>query len=1218
MQARVSENSSLALRAHLTYLALVAVILALFPAQGHAGTWVAFGPKSYTRGTGAPVTVTDTFTLLNPTTRYTLKAFNGGLQNDQTELVSNSIVILNGVQVIGPRNFNQNVSEVDVPIAPQAPNTLSVQVRGQPGGVLAVEIIGVDNDPPVATASISPPPNAAGWSNSDVTVSFTCSDTTSGVALCPAPITVRTEGANQVVSAIATDLADNTTTASVIVNVDKTPPIVAGTIDPPPDAAGWNSSSVTVTFTCSDALSGVASCSSPVAVTTEGANQVITGRAVDAAGNAVTTSVDVNISTRFFHVRNYGGKCLDYGPPWPGTGATVFLNDCASAHPIRVVEIPDRVDSQGMIFRHEVVLFAGGSVIGIHNPPQIDPGGPPPPPQTHYSLELQRYDPVLATTANQIFRLDGDSIILEGSLPCLNTDTTTPSSSCPPPPPQLVVQIQNARGADGSPLVVAPRNLADSEFWDFDAVDGSGKDPTSGFVRVATNYDLWNAICQSPRVKKLSNGSAIDDPGQPDDGASLSSGPFAQGCSFFNVGWGSVIEVTDSDPTECGPTYAPNVGPCIDLSDYPALVLPAGVTLRGNRRGTAFGPQLFQSNPEDRANPPGSLCSRCMVVVEGDYVRITGLRMRGESRSTTSGPYRTAVQVDFPHPFAGPPPFSIATMTEYIATIDHNDISDWGEAAVAVTTSYSFDPDTQMCTTKGVTFNGKDFEQPCGCTLVDPSTVNTMTGDPSTGMSVSIDEDPSTLANVRVVRNFLHHNERDSGGYGVSVGRASIEGNTFLMNRHAITAGGEPHNEYRAAYNLVLSRAPSYSGSFGDYFNQDFDMHGTEDNHHWYGGQGGFYVNILGNTFLATNRVNYELRGTPCFDTDFHHNVSLEQEDDALLFKNSRYQILDSVDHINIGPTPNQFELANPTDHLGVGDFDGDGADDLLLATGHAWYYSPRGAREWRFLSAKPDAIDLLLLGDFDGDRRADVVGMHGGELVVSWGGISDWQVLNPTVPAGASMTDMAVGDFDGDGIADIFYADGATWWVSFGGNTPFVLVQTSVHRVRDLRFGDFDGNGTTDIFSVVSDGSSNYWMVSYSPKSAPGTLFASWDKLQPALTDTVDGLVVADFSGIEHASVASMCGFLDSCAWRISYRGFEPWTKVSQPNWVAVPGLSFAAVGRFLGHVEADALLWNGVAIPLLGAIDTCDSSTGVLTHLCMSVGAIHAATRYSAQDMR
>src|SRR5215472_216896 len=83
---------------------LVFLTVAIVPAA--AGTFTPFGPQSYVRGTGAPVTVTNSFTVLNPTTQYTLQAFNGGLQNDQTELVSSTVVTINGVEVIGPNNFN--------------------------------------------------------------------------------------------------------------------------------------------------------------------------------------------------------------------------------------------------------------------------------------------------------------------------------------------------------------------------------------------------------------------------------------------------------------------------------------------------------------------------------------------------------------------------------------------------------------------------------------------------------------------------------------------------------------------------------------------------------------------------------------------------------------------------------------------------------------------------------------------------------------------------------------------------------------------------------------------------------------------------------------------------------------------------------------------------------------------------------------------------------
>src|SRR5262249_34662197 len=156
---------------------------------------------------------------------------------------------------------------------------------------------------------------------------------------------------------------------------------------------------------------------------------------------------------------------------------------------------------------------------------------------------------------NQVFRLDGDSIILEGThtatgalrTPCLNTDNYI----CPlGPPPQLVIQVQNARGANGSPLVAAVRNLSDNEFWDFNATDGSGRYPTQGFTPVVT----------SAGVAKL----------------------------LSTAHWGSVIVITNSNPYEC--TDIPNVGPCIDLSKYPPLQIPAGVTIRGNRRGANAGP----------------------------------------------------------------------------------------------------------------------------------------------------------------------------------------------------------------------------------------------------------------------------------------------------------------------------------------------------------------------------------------------------------------------------------------------------------------------------------------------------------------------------------------------------------------------------------------------------------------------------------------------------
>jgi Glucodextranase, domain B/Carboxypeptidase regulatory-like domain len=260
-----------------------------------AGTFTAFGPQDYTRGTGDPITVTNTFSVPNPNTQYTLKAFNGGLQDSATELVSSGYVIVNGVQVLGPSNFNQNVAEIDVPVTLQALNTVSVEVRGQPGGMLTIQIIGVDNDPPTISATVSPAPNAAGWNNTNATVTFTCNDATSGVAVCPTPVTVSTEGAGQIITGQAVDRAGNTASASVTVNLDLTPPLISAIASPTPNGGRWNNSNVSVTFSCNDTVSGISVCPSPVTVSGEGAGQIVSGQAVDIAGNTASASITVNI-----------------------------------------------------------------------------------------------------------------------------------------------------------------------------------------------------------------------------------------------------------------------------------------------------------------------------------------------------------------------------------------------------------------------------------------------------------------------------------------------------------------------------------------------------------------------------------------------------------------------------------------------------------------------------------------------------------------------------------------------------------------------------------------------------------------------------------------------------------------------------------------------------------------------------------------------------------
>ncbi len=153
----------------------------------------------------------------------------------------------------------------------------------------------IDKTAPSISVSQSPDQNAAGWNNSDVTVTFTCDDSGSGVASCTPHQTVTSEGAGQTVTGNATDNAGNTASASTVVNIDKTPPTITGST-PPANANGWHNAPVTVTFACNDALSGVATCESPKTLSADGAGQSVSGSATDAAGNTSSTTVNnINI-----------------------------------------------------------------------------------------------------------------------------------------------------------------------------------------------------------------------------------------------------------------------------------------------------------------------------------------------------------------------------------------------------------------------------------------------------------------------------------------------------------------------------------------------------------------------------------------------------------------------------------------------------------------------------------------------------------------------------------------------------------------------------------------------------------------------------------------------------------------------------------------------------------------------------------------------------------
>src|SRR3989338_6213636 len=127
----------------------IGIIACLFlfelTALSWAGEFTAFGPKNFKRGTGSPVTIADNITIRNPDTEFFLRVYNGGLENSESELVSSSIILLNGSKVLGPENFNQTVRLIEKPVVLESNNIIQTEVRGKPGGSFTVLIVGKDS-----------------------------------------------------------------------------------------------------------------------------------------------------------------------------------------------------------------------------------------------------------------------------------------------------------------------------------------------------------------------------------------------------------------------------------------------------------------------------------------------------------------------------------------------------------------------------------------------------------------------------------------------------------------------------------------------------------------------------------------------------------------------------------------------------------------------------------------------------------------------------------------------------------------------------------------------------------------------------------------------------------------------------------------------------------------------------------------------------------------
>ncbi|PAE40109.1 PxKF domain-containing protein [Bacillus sp. 7884-1] len=199
-------------------------------------------------------------------------------------------VFVNGVS---QGSFTSGSHVLALPASKQGINSVTLAAKDAAGNESTPVIFTYfyDTINPLVTPIADSEANTHGWYNKDVVVSFAASDLNgSGVASFDPPVTVSTEGENQIITGNAQDNAGNVGSGSITLNIDKTNPTISGNPDRGANSYGWYNNDVTVSFEAADTLSGVASFTDPVKLV-EGANQSVTGIAIDRADNDTSTTV---------------------------------------------------------------------------------------------------------------------------------------------------------------------------------------------------------------------------------------------------------------------------------------------------------------------------------------------------------------------------------------------------------------------------------------------------------------------------------------------------------------------------------------------------------------------------------------------------------------------------------------------------------------------------------------------------------------------------------------------------------------------------------------------------------------------------------------------------------------------------------------------------------------------------------------------------------------
>ncbi|MEQ1511818.1 MAG: PxKF domain-containing protein [Lysobacteraceae bacterium] len=185
----------------------------------------------------------------------------------------------------------QELTQEGSAISSTAKTTRDIAGNSATSNVVTVKI---DRTFPTIVPRYTSQPNNNGWYNHDVVIEFDCADAVSGIQPgdCPISLTLSDEGANVTRTVPVHDVAGLQSTTTVVVNIDKTAPVI--TSIPLPTTVLLNGQ-YTVTPVANDPISGVVSAAcTPLDTQTVG-QKTVTCNATDRAGNMASRTATYRV-----------------------------------------------------------------------------------------------------------------------------------------------------------------------------------------------------------------------------------------------------------------------------------------------------------------------------------------------------------------------------------------------------------------------------------------------------------------------------------------------------------------------------------------------------------------------------------------------------------------------------------------------------------------------------------------------------------------------------------------------------------------------------------------------------------------------------------------------------------------------------------------------------------------------------------------------------------